>query len=156
MESSPASVFGFEKEYAADLHFMPVGIRYRLDLAGLKVSLDAWLRLSVPERFELLEMGVESDREIGLFRAKMVSALLNAGAGTPPVLAPLDPADWSKGAPIPECVRRAAAADGISLAGLDWPALSDSRRYALWKLSLSRRQPEAFQKAVAEFAGPPG
>lgn len=157
MSPTDDGLFGFENEYSEDLHFIPIGMRYRLDLAGLKVGLEAWLGVPVPERFFLLDMPVGTARDIVVFRERLMRSLADCHA---PSIICADPADWGNNLPSPQSVRDACVSAGMPLEESLWVRLPELQRYALRKLSLSKRQPDAFRKALEEFAAvkqdPPG
>lgn len=143
------SLFGFETEYSDDLHFIPIGIRYRLDLAGLKVGLEAWLGIPVPERFYLLEMPMADERDIAAFRERLTRSSADC---LPTSIACADPADWTNTLPPPQSVRDACESAGMPIDDSFWIRLPEPQRYALKKLSLSKRRPDAFRKAWEEFS----
>jgi hypothetical protein len=142
-------LFGFEKEYSDDLHFIPIGMRYRLDLAGLKVGLAAWLGIPVPERFFLLKMPIGTGGDIAAFRDRLSRSLADC---LPTSIACADPAAWANDFPPPQSVREACESAGMPIEAAHWSRFPELQRYALKKLSLSRRQPDAFRKAMEEFS----
>lgn len=157
MNAPDICLFGFEIDYSDDLRFIPIGMRYRLDLAGLKVGLEAWLLIPVPERFCLLGMPMANESEIAAFRERLMRSMADR---LPTSIACADPAEWAIGLPPPQSVREACESAGMPLEDALWVRLQDLQRYALKKLSLSSRQPEAFGKALREFSAvkmdPPG
>ncbi|HAO99965.1 MAG TPA: nitrate reductase associated protein, partial [Fibrobacteres bacterium] len=40
----PPNLFAFERDEFGDLNWMPLALRYRLDLCGLKLPLSTWQR----------------------------------------------------------------------------------------------------------------
>lgn len=140
-------LFGFESGYAGDLRFMPMAIRYRSDLAGLKLGLDGWRALPLAARRRLLELAVDTVRDDPGFRTALIAACVEHAVTVPDPVPVSDPAAWS-------------AAGGPPFEAGDWPrlgeawgGLDDLSRYALGKLARSRREPEALGRALGEILG---
>lgn len=152
LNPNQAELFGFEDGYRLDLHFMPVAMRYRLDLAGLKIGLDGWLKIPVEERFALSSFSIGNPLDIESFQASFLQTALRCIGSVPHMIPRLDPRTWGKEQPIPASVKDAGAANGIVVEVSAWRRLGDLQRYALWKFSLSKRQPDSFRRAWEEFA----
>jgi len=153
MPGSNAELFRFEEDYREDLHFVPMAMRYRLDLAGMKVGLAEWLLFPVEERFALAAypLGAGSDCE-GFRQALRAVARVRLGR-EPQSIAPADAAEWGVSIPLPEPVRAACEGSEAKEMESHWAGLSDLRRYALLKMASSRRQPDGFRRAREEFSG---
>lgn len=148
MDFPDDGLFRFESEYSDDLKFIPIGIRYRLDLAGLKLGLGAWLDIPVPERFFLLKMPMQTEWEIADFRER----LSRSTADYPPTaIDRSNPKEWANSLPPPKSVTDACKSAGIPLDETIWIRMPELQRFALKKLSTSKRQPDAFRKALDEF-----
>jgi hypothetical protein len=50
----PDRVFEFEPAAARDLEWLPLAVRYKLDLCGLKIGLNEWQALALEQRQALL------------------------------------------------------------------------------------------------------
>lgn len=145
-------MFGFERDYEEDLRFIPIGMRYRLDLAGVKLSLDAWLTIPRMERLTLLNMPMEGKEGISGFRTRV---LLAAGNPPPIGIEPMDPKAWSAISTVPEEVVAACHQSGATILQDQWAGFPELERYALWKLSRSKRGQETFRAAWTEFTSHP-
>ena len=152
-------LFNFENEYKNDLHFIPLAIRYKLDTLGLKIGLDAWLRLSIEERFELLNSPFDFERQFIPeayrieFKNLLNEYLTRRGEPEAKIISIINSENWSKANPIPDCVLKSMHENGLIPENLDWNSLSELKRFILWKLALSARQKETFPKAFEEFRG---
>src|SRR5689334_2927621 len=62
--------FTFEAELYETLEFMPLSVRYRLDLAGVKLSLAAWRELPRGEREALCAHLVGTPEDLAAFAAR--------------------------------------------------------------------------------------
>jgi hypothetical protein len=147
-----AQFFEFESEYAHDLHFVPIAMRYRLDKAGLKISLADWLKISVADRFELATYPSDPDASFQAFAELLKAKLQNAFGNEPTALPLVNPEEWSSTLPLPPSIRESCGPDGGYKMEALWGTLTELQRYALFKLSRSRREPEAFPRAWAEFS----
>jgi len=149
MDGEVGRLFGFEAEYREDLHFIPMAIRYRLDLAGWKFSLESWQRISAADRFGLLATPVTPEG-LRAFGAELHRLLAGLGVPPPAPAPPSLPAAWGPDE-VPEAVRSACGLAGIVLPEGRWSALAEIRRYALLKLSRSRHGGGKFKAACEEF-----
>lgn len=55
-DSSPFACLPFEHECAKSLHWLPLAVRYKLDGAGLKLSLNQWQSLTISTRLDLVQL----------------------------------------------------------------------------------------------------
>ncbi len=152
MTISKIVLFGFEKEYREELQFVPMGIRYMLDLTGLKVGLESWQKLTKDERFSLLEMPNESTQDLMNFAERLKKWVRLRSEVEPKLIEPLDASLWTKEQATPESILIACEGAGLNLEKLDWKSLTELQRYVLWKLSQSRRQGDALKWAINEFS----
>lgn len=144
-------IFGFEDSFAEDLRFMPLSMRYRLDLSGLKLRLEDWHRLPVAARERLLRMPVGDEGDIASFREAAIGVAASHGCRWPAEVQPVDRSAWDARAGIPEQVLAACARIPAEPPLEAWPGLPDFRRYALYKLACSGREPGAFAAALREI-----
>jgi hypothetical protein len=145
--------FGFETEIGEDLALMPLGVRRKLDIAGLRFPLKMWQALSFEERCALCEgepdaMGVEH-------YTQRVYALAKGRPGQLEALPPLPtPRPWATEEAKARVLGRSEAA-GRPVSPEAWEALDDERRYILWRLSEARRAPQKLLAALEEWFGEP-
>jgi len=129
------------------LEFIPLAVRRKLDLAGLKLSLAAWTAMPRAERLAVCHLPVDGEGDLDVYRAALTGFAERAGH---PVAAleggPIDRAAWG-----PERIPQAIAARAPNLALAQWSALSEEERYVLLKLSEARRSPEKFNAALREL-----
>ncbi len=114
-DSRPFACLPFEHECAKLLHWLPLAVRYKLDGAGLKLSLKQWQSLAIGTRLELVQ----------LLEQEFVETALRSGAnfvGAPKIPAEMDEVE---AALLLECTSQEASL---------WLALSTPfARYALRK-----------------------
>jgi len=145
--------YSFETEIGEDLALMPLGLRRKLDIAGLWVSLKTWQALSFEERCRLCEgepdtMGVEA-------YTALVRLLAEGRPGELRVLPALpSPRPWETQEAKARVFCRSQEA-GLPLSEEAWEALDEEKRYIVWRLSEERRGPQKLLAAWAAFLGAP-
>lgn len=151
-DSSPGDgeLFRFESDFVDSLRCIPMAVRYRLDLTGVKLRLNEWSKLGKDERRSLVERPVGSEADLRDYRDGL-SALVESACGSPPSLLP-EAVDrqWESPAP-PLQVLEKAAAEGIALSNAEWMALRPLQRFALIKLSRPGHENRNFVPAALEF-----
>lgn len=145
-----SGLFGFESDFVASLRCIPMAVRYRLDLSGVKLRLNEWSKLGQAERRRLLEMPVSGPGEAAAYR-DMLSAMVEAACGAAPSLMPESPEPVWESPAAPEQVRAKAAETGVALSDASWQSLAPLQRFALVKLSRPGHENLNFVPAAEEF-----
>ena len=143
-----ARTFSFERDPA--LTFLPLSVRRKLDLAGLKLSLAGWQALPLADRSALVDADVDDDTSAA-FAAALHAAAARAGVALEPLPSPTGPWPWRAPAVPPTLAARLADLR-LALDDAAWAALPDEDRYALLKLAGAKREPERLRDALAEIA----
>jgi hypothetical protein len=137
-------IFSFERELYATLELMPLGVRRKLDLAGVKLSLAGWQALPLTDRRALAEAEVDDEAQVAAFARALREAADRAGARLDPL--PPAPCPWRAPSVPPELQAR--------LDGEAWAALDDEARYALLHLARGPHE-ERLRAALVELGLPP-
>src|SRR5271170_7230074 len=135
-------IFSFERELYATLDLIPLTVRRKLDLAGVKLSLAGWQALPIADRRALADATVDDGASVASFAAMLRAGALRAGASLEP-LPPAGAPPW-RSPTVPVTLR--AQLDDATWAGLD-----DEARYTLLTLSEKRRDPERLGAALVEL-----
>ena len=139
--------FAFEGDVHETLATIPLAVRRKLDLAGLKLSLAAWTAMTRAERLAVCHLPVDDDGDLAVYREALTGFSERAGHPAVPLEGgPLDGSAWGR-ARVPETV----AARAPKLSPSQWSALSEEERYVLLKLSEARRSPEKLNAALREL-----
>jgi hypothetical protein len=142
--------FGFEADFVGDLRCLPMAVRRKLDLAGMKLKLVHWHGLSAGERQRLLDW---PDDATAL--EELRTWLLERSAALPQGPArPLPPAleePWQQQARLPEVLAASCRQLDLPLAVEDWRRLDELQRFALVKLSHPGHEHRNLPRALAEF-----
>jgi hypothetical protein len=130
-----ATVFEFESDSERTLDYIPMCVRMKLDLCGLKLSLAQWTGLPLAVRQIVLEARCQAGPEIRRVR-RYLELIVHAFGPGALASAPCDPKAWRGSGRPPAAV--VAALDALGHPGLDaaaWAALNDLQRFALTKLA---------------------
>lgn len=141
--------FQFEAAFYPTLERLPFHVRMKLDLTGIRVSLNTWRAFSMEERRALCHLPADTDEEREVF-AGLLDALARTRAGAAAERCPeLDADEWSAVA-VPEAVAARSVAEGTGVTPAEWSRWAGHERYALYKTALSK-DPELFQQALQEL-----
>ncbi|MGH7853869.1 MAG: nitrate reductase associated protein [Candidatus Binatia bacterium] len=142
--------YRYEAEFYPSLSRIPLDVRMKLDLTGLKISLKDWLACSVEERAVLCHLPIDSAEEKQAFTA-YIDLLSRKNKGEPvEVTEGLDPGLWSA-VEIPAAVAQKSAPCFNTVMLAEWRRWEPHQRYALYKTAISKSQPEAFADILDEL-----
>jgi hypothetical protein len=142
--------YRYEAEFYPALSRLPLDLRRKLDVTGIKLSLNDWLTFSFEERRVLCHLPCDSDEEAGVFE-KYLDFLTRRYLGRPlENIPPLSLALWHAEA-VPEAVREKSAVINNSVTLEHWRRWPSHHRYALYKTALSTSQPEAFEQVLKQL-----
>jgi len=145
-------IFEFERDFAGSLRCIPMVVRQKLDIVGIKMTLRQWSRLSREERGGLVNMFCDTDAEQDAYSALVQELILTRTDEPVGYLPPQALEDWRGAGRMPEGVALQAAADGVMAPTLEqWARLSPLERFALIKLARSKHDNENFVPALKEF-----
>jgi len=142
--------FRYEAEIYPSLSRIPLDVRMKLDLAGLKISLKDWLVCSFEERTVLCHLPMNSAEEKQAFAAYVDFLCRKYRCEAVQVTAPLSSVHWDRSA-IPEAVAQKSASCFNTVMLAEWQHWQPHQRYALYKTAISKSQPEAFADILDEL-----
>lgn len=142
--------FAFEADFGAGLRCIPMAVRYKLDAAGVKLSLRDWTKLDEAERRALLTAPCAHLEEVTAFAAHTI-ALVEARSGARPKPLPPVALDAWRAAALPGEVVERAATEGVALTADRWAGLTPLQRFALTKLARPTHDAANFAAALREF-----
>lgn len=145
-------LFAFESDFVATLRCIPMAVRFKLDRAGIKLSLRQWSRFLRQDRQALLETQCASAGEVTSYRERVVRLVaLRSGEPAKPLVEPSAALGGLAG-DVPEGVFSFARASHVAPPTReDWRRLSDLQRFALIKLTRDSHDNENFVPAMREF-----
>jgi hypothetical protein len=142
--------YDYEAEFYPSLNRLPLDVRRKLDIAGIKISLKDWLVFGIEERMVLCHMPCDNDEERLVF-ASFMDFLARKYFGKPTQkIEPLDPAFWTD-LTVPDAVAQRSTALRQVVTASEWRHWPAHHRYALYKSALSDKQPEAFEHVLIQL-----
>jgi hypothetical protein len=152
MMDTEQTIFTFELDFAGTLRCIPMVVRFKLDLAGIKLTLRQWSRFERDERQELVLRPCGAEAEVGAYR-RHVMDLIALRADEPPVDMPVDPHPaWAATHCVPErLVRHARNLDLTPPTLEQWKAITPLQRFTLFKLTRPGHDNDNFEPAMNEF-----
>jgi hypothetical protein len=148
-----ARIFSFERELYATLDLVPLAVRRKLDLAGLKISLAGWQALPDVDRRALAgaaAFGLDDDASVAAFSETLRAAAARAGVALAHLPLPASPWPW-RGPTVPPLLGAKLVEIHATLDDATWSSLSDEDRYVLLKLADAKREPERLRAALVEL-----
>ena len=142
--------YDYEAEYYPRLNRLPLDMRRKLDITGIKISLKDWLAFTFEERIVLCHFPCEIQEERQVFTAYM-DFLARKYLGKPTQKTePLDTALWNERA-VPDPVRQRSETQSQGVSASEWRNWPSYHRYALYKSAVSNNQPEAFEQVLKQL-----
>jgi hypothetical protein len=150
--SSPlaSTCFDFEADFTADLRCIPMAVRRKLDLAGIKLKLQHWSELHEAERAELLAWA-DDPAAIEALRQHLLERSAALSAGQAKDLPRPDAEPWQLATQLPDVLAASCAQLGLELPSAGWGELTELQRFALVKLSHPGHEHRNLPRALAEF-----
>ena len=142
--------FAFEADFTSSLRCIPMAVRRKLDLAGVKLKLVHWSELSEAERQALLDWGDEPVA-IEALRRHLLERTAALSAGIASSLPRPEQEPWQQAATPPDCLQQSCAQLGLALQAEGWGQLDELQRFALVKLSHPGHEHRNLPAALAEF-----
>ena len=144
--------FLFEADFVENnIRCIPMIVRFKLDLTGVKFSLAAWSKCSVAERQELAIMCCNSADERFEYK-KYAERLVSTHTDEPVkyISVPLQPL-WDDTRAVPDELKSQADIYGWTITAEQWKVLPRLRRFALLKLCRPGHENRNFPLAMREF-----
>lgn len=151
-ENASSEIFAFEKDFAGALYCIPMVVRRKLDLCGVKVSLKQWNRFEIEEREQLVAQGCETPGEVDDY-ARHVASLIEARMHEPAQLLERDSGtEWNDTTIVPQRVADYSIERDVTPPTISqWAALTPLQRFAIFKLTRPGHTNENFVPAMREF-----
>jgi len=145
-----STCFGFEADFTAELRCIPMAVRRKLDLAGVKLKLLHWSELAVAERQRLLAWP-DGPGPMGELRLWLLERTAHQSPGVARTLPMAAQESWQQQQATPPLVHQACRDQGVLLSDAAWAGLNELQRFALVKLSQSGHEHRNLPLALEEF-----
>jgi len=142
--------FAFEADFTADLRCIPMAVRRKLDLAGVKLRLTHWNALGEGER-QLLLRWSDSEMALESLRRWLLERTSGMADGQARLLEPALAEPWQQDSELPPAVEASCRQLGLTPPVQAWSRLDELERFALVKLSHPGHEHRNLPRALAEF-----
>jgi hypothetical protein len=143
--------YQYESDIYLSLSRIPLYVRMKLDVTGIKISLKDWLAFSIEERTVLCHLPVETDEEKQAF-ASYLDFLSRRYRGEPvATTAAMSNSLWDSALQVPGPVAGKNAPQISPVTVEEWQRWQSHQRYALYKTALSQSDPEPFFAVLKEL-----
>ena len=126
--------FHFEEDFTGNWRCIPLCVRRKLDLVGLKLKLNHWLCLSQQQRQELVDWADDAQALVRM-RDHLQNCTRLMPDGTVNNLPPATMQPWQLTTHLPPLLSTAAARYGTPLSLDQWARITELERFALFKLA---------------------
>ncbi|MBC7565680.1 MAG: nitrate reductase associated protein [Pedobacter sp.] len=144
--------FKFEEDFMEEnVRCIPMVVRFKMDLAGIKLKLGEWGRFHPTERIELALLPISTAFETEHYR-NYLGALVTQYTGQAATPLSIDQyPEWNNIVQLPEMLKEKSSEIQVDISISQWQRLSNIQRFALLKLCRTGHENKNFPKAVAEF-----
>jgi hypothetical protein len=144
--------FRFEEDFVeANMRCIPMIVRFKMDLAGIKLKLAEWVKFKKGERITLALLACDTEQETNEYNAYLRMLIFQyTGAPATPLIINQNPA-WAETRVIPTEVKDHIKKHSASISTIQWALLSNLQRFALLKLVREGHENKNFPKAIREF-----
>jgi hypothetical protein len=144
--------FRFEEDFVTEnMRCIPMIVRFKMDTAGIKLTLAEWCKFKSEEREDLAMNQCSNHLEVAQYRLYL-QGLVQKYTGRMPSEIPVskDP-EWRNSSEIPVGVLQRVQELQYELTIAQWERLGLLQRFALLKLSRPGHESRNFLKALKEF-----
>ena len=144
--------FQFEQDFVGQWRCIPLCVRRKLDLIGLKLKLSHWLAMEQAQRQDIVDW---SDDSVSLTRLRhhlqnLTRSMTEGMAKDLPVVLN-EP--WQRPDVLPDQLRVAAISRCVDLTVAQWAGLCELERFALCKLARPGHDHHNLDAAFSEVLG---
>jgi hypothetical protein len=147
-----AKGFDFEEDFVgANIRCIPMVVRFKLDIAGIKLKLSEWSRFTAIDRLQLMQKFCMTDTQIASYR-RYLQELIRVRTGKQATDLAIEkyPA-WERCDGVPSELNEKAAEFNLNISEHQWRQLSNLQRFALLKLCRPGHENKNFARAIEEF-----
>jgi hypothetical protein len=147
--ANSATYFHFEADFVEAQRCIPMCVRYRLDVSGVKLKLGEWSKLDPSYRERLALMPFLTASEVYEFRLFLIGLVVDSSGAAPSLMDPVE-RTWDVHETPAQVVEKAASFDKTVMNDA-WNHLGWLQRFALIKLSRPGHEGKNFVPALEEF-----
>ena len=144
--------FQFEEEFMENnMRCIPMIIRFKMDIAGIKLKLSEWKKFSPEERIELALMNCDFNEASEQYTGYLGGLIKKYTRRDPTNMAVNRTPAWKELHSIPGILIEKLKEFDWDLSIVQWAYLTDLQRFALLKLCRPGHGNKNFPKAMKEF-----
>ena len=142
--------FNFEDDFIKDLRCIPLCVRRKLDLIGIKLKLTHWQEFNLIEKTKIVNWPDTKKElfELKIFIKKITS---NSKYGEAKEIEISSNQPWQDKNKVPEQVLKSALERGINISIEKWRNLNELDRFAFCKLIRPNHEHHNLDKALVEI-----
>ena len=144
--------FAFEQDFIGSWRCIPLCVRRKLDLAGVKLKLSHWLAMTQDQRQQLVDWG-DSSEHLKQMREHLRASTVTMADGVVKDLPQAVDEPWQQPDRLPDQLLDAARARGVQLTPQAWQAMRELDRFALCKLARPGHDHHNLEAAFSEVLG---
>jgi hypothetical protein len=144
-----ATYFKFEADFVEAQRCIPMCVRYKLDMSGVKLKLSEWSKLDRGYRERLGAMPFLTASEVYEFGLFLIGLVVVSSGAAPELMTPPE-RTWDSHT-VPAQVAEKAKSFGRTINDEQWKNLPWLQRYVLLKLSREGHEGKNFVPALDEF-----
>jgi len=144
--------FKFEEDFIEqNMRCIPMVVRFKMDIAGIKLKLAEWSKFHASERIQLALLPVSTQDQTDKYHQFLIG-LITKYTGNQATTMAIDPLpDWENLHQIPSMLSEKSAELQLQLSIDQWRKLTKIQRFALLKLCRPGHENKNFPKAITEF-----
>ena len=140
-----------ESDIYPSLSRIPLYVRMKLDVTGIKIALKDWLAFGIEERTALCHLPVETEEEKQAF-SSYLDFLSRRYRGAPvATTTAMSSSLWDNPHQVPGSVASKSGLRASPVTVDEWGHWKSHQRYALYKTALSQSDPEQFFVLLKEL-----
>jgi len=140
-----------ESDIYPSLSRIPLDVRLKLDVTGIKISLKDWLAFSMEERTILCHLPVESEEERQAFASYLDFLSRRYRGASVGTTAPISNSLWDEPHQVPEPIAAKSTPQTPPVTVNEWSRWKSYQRYALYKTAVSKSDPGQFFAVLKEL-----
>jgi hypothetical protein len=152
MEVIQPVYFKFEEDFVEDgVRCIPMIVRLKLDLCGVKLKLQEWSKFSSAERTSLASDDCFSEEQRLRYRQSLQQLIVDRTGHSATTLEVSPQPEWTIDNHIPKVLEDKLQEFSWQLSVDQWRGLTPLQRFALLKLSRPSHENRNFPRAFREF-----
>ena len=142
--------FNFEDDFIKDLRCIPLCVRRKLDLIGIKLKLTHWQEFNLTEKTKIVNWP-DTKKELFELKIFLKKITINSKYGEAKEIEISSNQPWQDKNKVPEQVLKSALERGINISIEKWRNLNELDRFAFCKLIRPNHENHNLDKALIEI-----